>query len=249
MLLLSGTLTLTEAGQASGGREIDFNHQGGKDTSYTLANLENGEQFTVNILNTCETVFSYEIQGIALPPPNPGPAGSGSRRRGLVKKSLPVIHSTAYGGYIVDITKRLVATGGCTGDSTLESVTLIIFTPEGDDWAIALSSGFTVSGLTDPNNGDVAQLGIAAFVHTYHRKLPWLAPVFALGLRDERPEYHFGIAARLGNKATLNTGYVFGQTSESSPVGRSWFFGVSYSFLSFGEDLIRRPFAGVDDGS
>ena len=108
-----------------------------------------------------------------------------------------------------------------------------------------------MSGLTDPGNKDFVQLGIAAFVHTYHRrwKYSWLAPMFALGIRDPyQTEYYFGIGARLGDKATLNIGGVVGPTARVSPVRGSWFFGISYSFLSFGEDLIRRPFAGVSDG-
>ena len=71
--LLAGTLTLTEAGQVPGDRGIDFDHLVGGDTTYTLHNLKDGEWFTINILNTCESTFSYEIRGITLQEPTRDP--------------------------------------------------------------------------------------------------------------------------------------------------------------------------------
>ena len=72
-----------------------------------------------------------------------------------------------------------------------------------DQWDLAFSGGFTISDLTDPvfvtreddamqnivardtSSEDSASLGLAAMVHIYHQKRPWLAATFGIATGND----------------------------------------------------------------
>lgn len=252
------------------------------DRSYQL-HLSDGETFQVRILNTCPDVFSYEIHGIVRE--EAGSGGVDQRSGGQLKKEhvIPVVHDEKYGGYIVTI-KRTLATAPC-GDATakLENRTLMISTPK-MSWDLSFSGGFTLSSLNsphyylrphpseagqkqiqeDPDKTDDANLGIASYVHLYHHRMPWLAGMFGLGIRDNnKTEYYLGGGLRFSDKATFNLGAVFGPVSRlkdgnnltdaisddnvltdlPSRTRRGFFVGLSYSFIDV-RGKLQQPFAG-----
>ncbi len=140
-------------------------------------------------------------------------------------------------------------------------------------WDLALTGGAVATGLVDPVYalGSVAgqpsrvvlrqhdkessvNIGIAMFVHVYHDRHPWLAPLsFGIGLRGEsRATFYLGSALRFGSHAAFTAGWAIGPVAtlpagvvEGRPVTdtnfltdlgtrttSSWFTGVTYTFAS-----------------
>ena len=64
--------------------------------------------------------------------------------------------------------------------------------------------------VREPHKRDKANMGLGAFVHAYHDRLPWLAPMMGVSLDRNRTEYLFGIGVRLNDSATINIGGVLG---------------------------------------
>jgi hypothetical protein len=264
-------------------KEIRFNHlETTGDRAYEL-NLSNGEPFNVVIEQTCEPVFAYEVRGIYRseePTEQPSVAAGGP----LTTKTLTIVHDDQYGGYIVSLT-RTAAGKPCVNSDGLQSRTLIISTRK-LDWDLAFSGGFTVTSLTNPvffvrphptvtgqsqvqedvEARDDANLGIGTFVHIYHHRLPWLAGVFGLGIREgNRTEYFLGGGIRFNDKATLNLGYALGPVERlpngvntTDPVSDpnvlnnlstrnrgGVFVGITYSFINVRQKL-EQPFAGSE---
>ena len=263
---------------------VEFNHRSQQETAYTR-HLKDGEELTIIIRETCEAAFSYEVRGIRREPEDTSVTTSSGEPQ-LTDKTLSVIHNEAYGGYIVNITRELPTGADACGGATreLRSQTLIISTPK-MDWDLAFSGGFTISGLTDPvyalqphptetdkkqivhdaDKQDFANLGIATFVHMYHERVPWLAGMFGLGIRESnQTEYYLGGGLRLNDRATINFGWALGSVARL-PAGVSamdpvtddnvlmdlprrvtgkLFMGISYSFINVG-DRLQRPFAGA----
>ena len=265
-----------------------FNHQVGVETAYTLR-LQDGEEFSVSIANTCPQKFAYEVRGIRREAPQPTPRSEIRSLPPLSTKNINVVHSDSYGGYVVVISVANEEVACATGNGgPLESKTFIIFTPEPPDWNVSMSGGFTISGLIDPvyaikphpttpgdkqlvehiDRRDSANLGLAAFVNTYHERVPWIGPSFGLGVRGtNETEYYVGGGVRLSDKTTINFGAVFGPVAQlpatvslgetvndenvlttlPTRIERSWFIGFSYSFIAVGT-RIQQPFAGSGGG-
>lgn len=252
--------------------ETVFDHRGGGPTSYTLL-LTDGELFTITVSNTCLTEFVYEVLGVGSSgrdqlPFTPLTDFRDETQRDSVRLSTwthAIRHNESYAGYLVTISRRSGASFVCIdGDQTvaLEPVTLVINTPK-KDWDIALSGGYTLSGLvnsscTDDAEGgeskpcDEAKPGLVSFVHVYHDRLPWLAPMFGLGIGGGgQTQYHFGAGIRLGDVAAINGGLAVGPVevgatdAPATVFKKTWFVGLSYSFVG-GGDTIRQPFAGED---
>ena len=97
-----------------------------------------------------------------------------------------------------------------------------------DQWDLAFSGGFTISDLTDPvfvtrvddamqnivardtSSEDSASLGLAAMVHIYHQKRPWLAATFGIATgNDDETAYMVGPSYRFSDKAAVTFGYMF----------------------------------------
>ena len=214
--------------------DVEFNHLDGQETAYTLY-LDHGEKFTIEILKTCEAQYAYEVRGI-LRDELEERGGRGDQP--LAPKKLTITHNDAYGGYVVSISKLPPAPGSsCDGIDDLEPKMFIIFTPK-EDWAVAVSGGFSVSNLTSPayairshpmeadksqivedtSKQDFAKLGIATFVHMYREEWRWKtwgpALMFGLGISESnQAEYYIGGGLRLGDKATINGGIAFGSVS------------------------------------
>jgi hypothetical protein len=98
-------------------------------------------------------------------------------------------------------------------------------------WDLALTGGFVVCGLTDPewalgtvtgrptrvvlrqsDNENAVNLGVAMFAQVYHDRLPWIAPLsFGVGIRgDSRATFYLGSALRLGPHASFTAGVAVG---------------------------------------
>jgi hypothetical protein len=284
--LSAAAVAQQESGEAKSrnNKAVVYNHRDStKDQAYTLR-LSDREKFDVVIESTCPTAFDYVVSGIYRAPDK-----IDSDKKvvpTLETKILEVAHDAKFGGYLVEIRKKdtvddVVAQCGVE----LDSRTLIISTPE-ITWDLSLSGAFTVTSLTnpvfflrphpddptnqqvqeDPEKRDFAALGIAAFVHLYHHRVPWLAGSFGLGIREgSNTEYLLGGGHRFNDKATLNAGLALGPVTRlpagvnttdpvtdpnvlndlPTRVRRGWFVAISYSFLNVG-DRFQKPFAGAD---
>ena len=98
-----------------------------------------------------------------------------------------------------------------------------------DQWDLAFSGGFTISNLTDPvfvarevdgtmqsiaardtSSEDSASLGLAAMVHIYHQKRPWLAATFGIATGNSGgTAFMVGPSYRFSDKAAITAGYMF----------------------------------------
>jgi hypothetical protein len=291
-LLISPAVVAAGAGQAGAQDKdkakevsvqfVSFDHLNTDGNRSYVLNLSHGEPFQVKITNTCPETFSYEVQGI-LRAEQGGDNLSGKDGKALETKLLPVVHDEKYGGYLVTI-KRTFETAVCKDGEKLQPRTLMISTPK-MTWDLSFSGGFTLSSLNSPHyflrphptetgkkqvqedadKHDDANLGIASYVHLYHHRVPWLAGMFGLGIRDSnKTEYYLGGGLRFSDKATLNAGVVFGPVTRlkdginlTDPVSddnvlndlptrtkRGFFVGLSYSFIDV-RGKLQQPFAGA----
>ena len=209
----TGTTGATGAtGVPEGATTIEFDHQNDSDTSYER-HLSNGQKFYVVIKNTCPDVFSYDVRGIVREQKPKTDEAAAKGGKALETKVIPVVHDAKYGGYYVTIERTVTGVAGCEGGEKLERHTLMIFTPQ-QDWDLSFSGAFTVSSLSNPQyflqphpndatkkqvqedtgKSDAVNLGIGAFVHLFHQRLPWVAGAFGLGIREA---VHGGFAPSL----------------------------------------------------
>ncbi|WP_420637183.1 hypothetical protein [Candidatus Palauibacter sp.] len=203
---------------------ITFDHARDSDRTYTL-NLKDREQFTIQIENTCESMFTYEIRSLEPEPPVAGLMPL------LTTKELSVTHDDIYGGYVVLLTRN--GETECEGGKALQDRVLTIYV-RSSSWALAFGGGFTVRSLTDPayalqphpsvtdarriiaepDKRDDFSLGVATLAHVYHTRRPWLAVTFGLGIQEPaKTEYYLGPSIRLGDKMTVSLGVVLGAES------------------------------------
>ena len=151
-----------------------------------------------------------------------------------------------------------------------------------DQWDLAFSGGFTISDLTDPvfvtrendmqnivtrdsSSEDSASLGLAAMVHIYQQKRPWLAATFGIATGNgNETAYMVGPSYRFSDKAAVTFGYMFapvdtlpngvniGDSIEDpnslsnlgSRTGGGFFISISYSFVSGVRDLFETRIKG-----
>ena len=263
-------------------KTVHFNHlTDDRDRAYELS-VAHGEEFQVVIDDTCEEAFTYDVRGIYRAPDAPTGRAGVFGGTALGPKILPVRHDTQYGGYIVTIQAKGVP-GVCVQQEKLANRTLVISVPT-VDWDLSFTGGFTATNLTNPvyslrphptdatkkqvqqdtAQRDTANLGVAAFVHLYHRRVPWLTGTFGLGIRESgKTEYLLGGGLRFSDKATLSVGVALGQVQRlpagintTDPVSddnilntlptrtrAGWFVGITYSFINASNHL-EKPFAG-----
>jgi hypothetical protein len=259
-----------------GPKDVVYNHLKGGATSF-VRDLKNGEQIFIVINDTCPTQFEYEVEGFEKETPPP----SIRYDFDLSTKKVPLVHDSRYGGYLVHM-RKVEGRSACKGGDALVSKTLLISVRD-ITWDISFTGGFTVSSLTNPvfaietdpdgttkrviedsEKKDAVNLGIGAFVHVFHQRLPWLAPAFGLGIRsDSKTEYFLGGAVRLSDKAAINAGVAFGPvtrlpagvdpddavtddnllTTLPTRTAPGFFVALSYSFLNARSHL-DKPFAG-----
>jgi hypothetical protein len=265
---------------AKSGASVVFDHRGGQRTAIHQLSLGNGQEFDVVINNTAEDCFDYSIERVessrtALE----AVAGAIS----LAPKVLSLKHEEKFGGYIVSVQRRS-SEGGCgEGEAGRLKDSTIIVSVETPGWEVEVSGGFTASGLTnavygtvknqagddivvlDDSARDDASLGVASFLHVYHKGQPWWTPSlgFGLGINEtSKPTYHLGAFWRLGRTTLLGGGIVLGSV-DRLPVGvevggalsdpnliatlptrveAQWFVGISFSFLG-GKEPFEKPFA------
>jgi hypothetical protein len=230
----------------------------------------------VKIKNTEKEKFTYKIAGILLEIPEDGTAPQGgSAARDSVE--LTVVHSAKFGGYTISVTPL----DGKTTSLPRAVFTILVKTQK---WNIGFGGGFTVSTLTSPaygvvpaedGSGDLivrreddressASLGVASLVHVWHTKHSWLAASFGLGLQsDTGASYYFGPSWRMGNKAAITAGVVFGSVDTlpsgtdvnkpltdpnalnnlGSKIQSGFFVGFSFGFLGDEGGHLAKPFA------
>jgi hypothetical protein len=259
-------------------KNIEFDHLKATADRHYTRKLRDGEGITITIRNTCLSAFEYALRGIEREMPPVGVVAAAGEP--LADKLIALVHDSRYGGYIVSITKTKEPQ--CANGTELQSRTLVIAVQD-ERWDVAFAGGFTLSNVRNPvfaiqadaagartiveqtEKRDEAQLGVAAFIHTYHTSVPLFALSFGLGIRDNnKSEYFLGGGLRLSDKATLVTGIVFGPqdrlkgsdrsgappTDDNSlsdlptKTARGFFVGVSYSFIDV-QDRFKKPFAGA----
>jgi hypothetical protein len=259
---------------------VVFDHRGAQRTVTHHLSLKNGQKFDVVVNNTAEACFDYlvertpaQVAALARPP---------ETAIELKTKVLSLVHEDKYGGYLVAVRRRVSAGTCMEGDAeSLEDSTIIV-SVETPGWEVEVSGGFTASGLTSPVYGvgkneagssiviedadakDDASLGVASFLHVYHKgQAPWVPSLgFGLGINEtSKPTYHLGAFWRLGRACLLGGGVVLGSV-DRLPVGvevggalsdpnllaklptrveTQWFVGISFSFLG-GKEPFQKPF-------
>lgn len=246
--------------------------------------LGNGQVFAIAIVGTDTARFDYSIESIVRAP------GKQILEAGTDVNDTLVLrqqHDKRYGGYIIHIVARKnnPSKARNPADITIEVKTL--------EWELEFGGGFTVSGVKDPVYAVVAdtivdssgttpaplgvlrikrqkkaedeqRLGLGSFVHVYTTRLPGLGISFGLGLEQNRAaSYYFGPSIRLGGKATLTSGLLWGNVKTLPPgfserqivadanvingsgnrTQRSWFVAISYSFIGGADKALAKPFA------
>lgn len=243
--------------------------------------LSDGQAFAVEIQDTDTMEFSYSIE----PQKREDLKTEGLGEEPHHTKTLILQHDKRYRGYLIHIIRSKTTGERSRGDAV---VTIEVATRE---WGLEFGGGFTVSGLRDPvyavrtdsvadpatgtqtavlrinrekKREDEQRLGLGSFVHVYNTAFPAVAFTFGLGLEQNRAaSYYFGPSLRLGGKATLTGGVLWGSVntlpkgfSENqivkdanviSTLGnrtkRSWFVSVSYSFIGGADKALAKPFA------
>lgn len=303
---IAAVLGLASPGEAQSARQptpatVTYDHLKDGERRFYSLRLQAGQQFQVKILNTCRQAFVPELVGIerAAAPPALGPPAAPDQPPKVADYVFgPHTHDDRYGGYFVNIRRRTQGATDCqAADGTtadLKDATLVIAVAT-ESWDLAISGGFTFDGLTDPvfalrslpgetkkqvfeeaAKRDSAKLGIASFIHVFHRAHPWFVPVLGIGIRsDNKTVYYLGLAWRLGDKAAINGGIAAGPIARlpagtnltTNPEDRAnlvddanvlnnlssktiwrWFFGLSYTFIDVRERVLK-PFAGTSSNA
>lgn len=246
-----------------------FTHLNGPILSSSTLSVRNEREFLIQITDTCEEEFVYQVRGFRRErPPEPQTVYSRAARGDLPTLSdveITISHDDTYGGYLVDIVRpdrgeaqstKCVDAAGASVE--LEPAQLVIAVPKWG-WETTMSTGFSLSPLVNeacavdkpdrPDRCSSLQPGLVSFFHVHHTRMDWWAPMFGTGLSDGQPEYYIGVGLRLGSEATFNSGLVVGKVKvgfgENPPTRfkRTWFVGVSYRLIGDGGG--RAPFAGV----
>lgn len=236
---------------------VVFDHAEGTRRTYTL-HLKDGEPFAIEVRNTCETEFAYEVLSISRdqPPPTQYRYSAPGVASVTADKVIDVVHDDSYGGYFVEIRRptTFLACRSQQNQSELAvlSPTRLTITTPARRWRRSISGAYTLTHLPkddclDGEPCDRVKQGLATFVHTYHDKFPFVAPMFGLGIGGEgQAEYFVGAGLRMGDVGTINLGAVTGKRSSgaNAEVRWSWFAGFSYAFLDTGRSALQQPFAG-----
>jgi hypothetical protein len=159
--------------------------------------------------------------------------------------------------------------GGFTISNLTNPVFAIRETKESTGTAPNVTTTSVKRVVEEPDKQDRRRLGAASFVHLTHDSWDFghgVQPGLAFGLgigEDNRTEYLLGLALKLGDKATINFGRVWGAINRlpdgldsSQPVTSDnvlnnlgsktvakWFFALSYSFIGGAKDKLLKPFA------
>jgi hypothetical protein len=271
--------------------QVEFNHANPAWLIYTIE-VSDRETITILIKNTLPDHFSYEVAG--LPVSTSESLTRTTFRINNVDtpmvtdKTIPLIHDKRYGGYIVRIKSNTGNAVKATIDGKtqieLKDQTFVIAVKE-NQWNIDFAGAFTINSLTDPvfylqskdENGESTQvvvedskaqdsvrLGVGAFIHLYHDRLPYLAASFGLGVNQgNRVTYYLGPSWRFSGKAALTTGVALGSINRlpagvttgsliadpnalnnlPTRIDEGWFFSISYGFLGSKEPF-QKPIAG-----
>jgi hypothetical protein len=273
------------------GKSITYDHLKRSPDKPYVVDLAHGECLNVVIENTLPSQFTSQIEGFK--PATTKPKAQGSPT--LEPKTLSLIHNRDFGGYFVHIRRNPASDGKVKVDGqehTLNDATLTVFVKT-MQWSYEFAGAFTISDLTDPvfalkdpavpdpnkpneqivvrDRGaeDESSLGIAAFIHVFHERWPHAALTFGLGISEgSETSYFLGPSWKIGDKAALTLGYVWGSTARlpsgvsvgdrvddsnllnnlGTRVDNAVFLGLSYSFIDPG-DRFRKPFAGSNGGS
>jgi uncharacterized membrane protein YgcG len=235
----------TKAGGSAGKSPvtIEYDHAGtNKDQAFSVSAAD-GELILVKIHNTCPDDFTYGVEKIERPKASPSTAAGTPECKGG-DKEVDIVHEARFGGYIVDIKKKVVGAPRAIVLSgkpvELNEVKLVINVAQ-RKWNYEIAGAFTTSLLTDPKFGivtrkdpadnmdksfvvrdrgteDKARLGVGAFIHLYHTNLPWLAGTFGLGInQSNKTTYFTGLSYRFSDTAAATVGYSWGSVDRLPP--------------------------------
>jgi hypothetical protein len=228
LLPASGGVLRADDASKDDTQTIPFNHaKDGPSAAFSLR-LKPKEKFVIDITNTAEKCFDYDVENVPF-------HGAQAGDIGRTEVSLPIVHEDKYGGYIVHIRRKKDLEEVCNAAPAkdLKDATIIIAV-ETLGVEVAFGGGFTISQLTDPvyaarpaaGGGSVVErdksaeddfsLGVAAFLHVYGKSWPKAAPAvtFGLGINGaNEATYYVGPFWRLGDQAYLGGGVVFGSVA------------------------------------
>lgn len=288
-LQLTGAASGAEVGdrQRERSQGVVFDHLAGRFQTEPFLRLRDGEVFFVVIENTSPAHFIYEVKGQEKEVPSNEKLEADDPNKSLVAVTLPVRHESRFGGYIVRITSKTGAPVAAADKRNLEIFELEV-PVETLEWDYEFAGAFTVSDLTDPTYSlqarevdggeeqmfivrdrdaeDRTKLGIGAFTHLFHTRLPAVALSFGLGINeDNKTTYFVGPSWRWGGKGALTAGVAFGSVARlpagareneratntnvlselGSKTANRYFLSFSYSFLGNMRDRFEKPFAGA----
>lgn len=269
---------------------VSFDHLKTNASQHYTISVRRGEPIVVCISQTALAGFSYSIAGVVKAVQAASPTGLVSLDD-LGTRRLSTIHDDKYGGYLVAIKRKApgAVTVAKSEDSTVElNDVMLVIAAETQKFQYEFAGAFTVSNLVDPQFAiesrpvdgqdtsfvvrdedaeDTSRLGLGAFIHVFHDRLPWLAATFGIGIADTtRTTYFLGPTLRLGQAMALTAGPVWGSVTRL-PSGikvdtpakdanvltdlplrtkRGWFFGLSYTFLQ-AKSALEKPFAPAEE--
>ncbi len=276
--------------------KVTYDHLNDNQNRIYTIEASRGDEFVVRILRTCLEDFEYGVQPVRRPP-SPDSFRSAQLTALAPKDITITYDPQYSGYIINIRPKATGAPSTCYASddpnapaetknkpAELNTTTLTIGVNE-QKWNVSFSGAFTVAGLTNPvfalktveghtdkqvveeDKRDSATLGVASFIHVYHSRVPWVAPMFGLGItQDSRPSYYFGGGFRFSDRATFNGGLALGPitrlpnglaikdfTSDANALANlgtrivpSWFIGISFSFIDVG-DRFKKPFTEATD--
>lgn len=190
--------------------------------------LKNGQEFTIQIIDTCPEQFTYQIHGVVTPPEPPDESRKALRR--LTSATIKSVYYSQFGAYELRIRERENPTycqQGGTEVKHLRNVTLTITFQTtmweiGGEAAMTFIPGTLKKWIVDPTSSKVARdsdhesagrFNFATLTHLYPPGWKGVGPVVGFGLVDNDPEYYFGVGVGLGpeNKRHLNltAGFAF----------------------------------------
>lgn len=268
---------------------VKFRHLTDRGDRYYVISVRPGDTIVVCIDETALDHFTYAIAGVTKG--SDAATQSVNVEKGSLRtRRLTRPHDEQFGGYLVSIRRMVPAPVVVTENGAkigeLDDVTLMIAVTS-EQFNFEFAGAFTINNLADPQYAlesrmvdgqtktfvvgdesaeDSARLGLGAFVHVFHHRLPWLAATFGIGIAESnRTSYFAGPSLRLGKAMAITAGPVWGSVKRlpsgvrvdsevrnenalndlPMQVKRGWFFGVSYSFLQARQG-IEKPFAPVD---
>lgn len=243
------------------------------DVTHSLHKAQ-GAPIRVLITNTDSSAFTYRITGLEALTMKPA-----HELRPTTPSDTVLVeqrHDSRFRGYVIRIRQK----PNRSSKFDLKELDIVIHV-ETREWNVEFAGAFSVSGLTNPRYAvadsvvardedaeDAVALGVAAFIHTSHTRVPWLAGTFGLGINQSASATYYLGGTFPAGPAAFTVGGVFGSVerlptgvSEGSRISDpnvlndlptktegSWFVALSYTFLG-NRAAFEKPFLGEQEAA